>query len=377
MLQEIWKVTMTEAAAAAAAAEAEAEAEATTTSKASSKIPPMHNMTTKMTTTVDMSRRRSTRKLSVVASMVFFIVAATAILSQQQIQVSALNFNTATTKTTTRTATVTATARTRTSTQTKSAASTTSITTLSMSSKDSSSSSSNGGGGKDYYLSPETAFGAEVVPEGQRPVNEYLDMKRAPLFGWASNEVGLNGLLQRLGLFYVVVFATLGFPISGATFTQDGYLLQKIAAANVGTLGLVLVLLIRLYSGWGYVGARLQSKVIEYEESGWYDGNMELKTEAEFKRDQFLYKSDVKPAAGRVKNLTLGAAALWVASCVALNTAVAQKPLFNEYDPSVLERVRYDDTYASAAAKASASKPTYCDNRYYRAVAGGGQGCNF
>lgn len=56
-----------------------------------------------------------------------------------------------------------------------------------------------------------------------------------------------------------------GFPIAGATFTQDGYLLQKIASSNVGTLGLVLLLLIRLYSGWGYAGSRLQSKVIEYE----------------------------------------------------------------------------------------------------------------
>jgi Conserved in the green lineage and diatoms 27 len=63
----------------------------------------------------------------------------------------------------------------------------------------------------------------------------------------------------------VKIFQYRGFPISGATFTEDGYLLQKIAASNVGTLGFVLVLLIRLYSGWGYAGARLQSKVIEYE----------------------------------------------------------------------------------------------------------------
>jgi len=56
-----------------------------------------------------------------------------------------------------------------------------------------------------------------------------------------------------------------GYPIAGATFTEEGYLIQKIAASNVGTLGFVLVLLIRLYSGWGYAGARLQSKVIEYE----------------------------------------------------------------------------------------------------------------
>jgi hypothetical protein len=39
-----------------------------------------------------------------------------------------------------------------------------------------------------------TAFGAEIVPEGQRPVNEYLDMRRAPLFDWASEETGTVGV---------------------------------------------------------------------------------------------------------------------------------------------------------------------------------------
>lgn len=53
------------------------------------------------------------------------------------------------------------------------------------------------------------SFGAEVVPEGQRPVNEYLDMKQAPLFGWGSNEVGLQGLLIRLGIVYAVIFAVM------------------------------------------------------------------------------------------------------------------------------------------------------------------------
>ena len=166
-----------------------------------------------------------------------------------------------------------------------------------------------------------------------------------------------------------------GYPIAGATFTQDGYLLQKIAAANVGTLGFEIALLVRIYSGWGYVGSRLRSKVIEYEETGWYDGNFEPKTEAEMKRDKFLYQSDVQPAVERLKLLTLGAAALWVASCVVLSAANKAKPTFNEYDPRVLERVVQDDDFANAAAKASNGRPTYCDNRYYRAVANGGQGC--
>lgn len=124
------------------------------------------------------------------------------------------------------------------------------------------------------------------------------------------------------------------------------------------------------------MGSRLQSNSIEYEESGWYDGNVEPKPEAELKRDRFLYQSEVKPAVDRIKLFTLTAGGLWVASCIALNVAVSQKPTFNEYDPSVLERVRYDEDLAQTAAKASGGRPTYCDNRYYRAVANGGQGCN-
>lgn len=46
---------------------------------------------------------------------------------------------------------------------------------------------------KEDYL-PEVSFGAEVVPDGQRPVNEYQDMKNAPMFGWGSNEVGAQGV---------------------------------------------------------------------------------------------------------------------------------------------------------------------------------------
>jgi len=62
---------------------------------------------------------------------------------------------------------------------------------------------------EDSFVSmkPDTSFGAEVVPEGQRPVNEYLDLLKAPLFGWASEEVGTSGLLTRVAILYAAVFA--------------------------------------------------------------------------------------------------------------------------------------------------------------------------
>ena len=81
-----------------------------------------------------------------------------------------------------------------------------SITTSTNTALRSSSSSEQSKSGDD---NPLYSFGAEVVPQGQRPVNEYLDMKEAPLFGWGKNEVGLTGLLIRLGILYSVVFAVM------------------------------------------------------------------------------------------------------------------------------------------------------------------------
>jgi hypothetical protein len=165
------------------------------------------------------------------------------------------------------------------------------------------------------------------------------------------------------------------YPISGATFTQDGYLVQKLAASNVGAISFLLLILLRLYTGWGYVGSRLKSKVIEYEETGWYDGDIEFKTDSERQRDLFLYSSNVKPVEDRLKLVAAACSLFWVVSTVGLNVVISAKPMFNEYDPDLLERLRYDDKLAGVAAEQSLSRPTYCDSRYYRAVANGGQGC--
>lgn len=227
----------------------------------------------------------------------------------------------------------------------------------------------------EAYKSPATTFGAEAVPLEQRPANEYLDLISAPFFDWANRPNGSQALGIRLALLYTVTYAAICWPISGSTFTVDGYLLHKILSSHIGALGFVLVFCLRLYSGWGYVGTRLTSKEIEYEESGWYDGDIEVKTDAEIARDLLLYRQDVKPVVERMKAFCLVCGGVWVASCIGLNVLFKAKPLFNEYDPDMLERLVYDDKVANVAAEQSNGIPTYCNSRYYRAVANGGQGC--
>ena len=89
-----------------------------------------------------------------------------------------------------------------------------------------------------------------------------------------------------------------------------------------------------------------------------------------------LFNSDVKPVVERLKVFLIGSVALCLGSILALNVATSAKPVFDEYDPDMLSRLRYDEKLAETAAQNSGSRPTYCDNRYYRAVANGGQGCN-
>lgn len=223
---------------------------------------------------------------------------------------------------------------------------------------------------------PATTFGAEAVPEAQRPANEYMELLASPLFDWANRDPNADLALSiRLGVLYAALFGLICWPISGATFTVEGYELHKFFSSNIGAFGFVLIIVLRLYTGWGYVGSRLQSKEIEYEETGWYDGDIELKTESEIARDLFLYRQDVKPVVDRLKKFTLIVGSLWIASCVGLNVAFNAKPMFNEFDADMLKTLNYDDKRANVAAEQSGGRPTYCDSRYYRAVANGGQGC--
>uniref|UniRef100_M1CC29 Uncharacterized protein n=1 Tax=Solanum tuberosum TaxID=4113 RepID=M1CC29_SOLTU len=118
--------------------------------------------------------------------------------------------------------------------------------------------------------------GLEIeVPFEQRPVNEYSSLKDETLYSWA--ELGPGAFFLRLGGLWLVTFAVLGVPIAAASFNPSKDPLRFLLAASTGTLFLVALIVLRIYLGWSYVGDRLLSAVIPYEETGWYDGQMWVK----------------------------------------------------------------------------------------------------
>jgi len=150
------------------------------------------------------------------------------------------------------------------------------------------------------------------VPRDQRPVNELAALRETFLYDWAVE--AWPGLLLRCWGAFGLVFALMAAPIANATFDPAAQPAQFVLSASAGSLVAVSALLLRTYLGWAYVGNRLLSAVIEYEETGWYDGQLFVKPPKVLARDRLLGAYEVKPALAKLKGL-LGAAGV---RCAAL-----------------------------------------------------------
>ncbi|KAK3017815.1 hypothetical protein RJ639_003672 [Escallonia herrerae] len=237
--------------------------------------------------------------------------------------------------------------------------------------------------------------GLEIeVPFEQRPVNEYSSLKDGPLYSWG--ELSPQSFLLRLGGLWLVTFTVLGVPIAAASFNPSREPLRFALAAGTGTLFLVSLIVLRIYLGWSYVGDRLLSAVIPYEESGWYDGQMWVKPPEILARDRLLGSCKVKPVIKLLKQTLVGTGALLVTAVLLFTFATPVEDFLqnsfntNENPPDLSaskiskkfnmrteellrlpSEVRADDDLAAAAAEAADGRPVYCRDRYHRALAGG------
>eukprot|EP00250_Pteridium_aquilinum_P014590 c22080_g1_i1 orf=1558-2562(-) len=231
------------------------------------------------------------------------------------------------------------------------------------------------------------------VPSDQRPANELAALKEEALYSWAQLSWVDFGI--RLGGLWVLFFVFLGGPIASASFEPSREPLRFVLAGGAGSLFAVAIIVLRLYLGWSYVGNRLLSAVVPYEETGWYDGQLWVKPPEVLARDRLLGAYQVKPVMNRLKQTLIGAAALLVTATASLFLLV---PPQNDDAISVFTPKRSslgaftsetkvslrkedllklpvdvldDDELAAAAAAAAKGRPVYCTDRYYRALAGG------
>lgn len=140
------------------------------------------------------------------------------------------------------------------------------------------------------------------VPTDQQPLREYQQLLTSWFFAWPSTSA--TALLRPLGVAWFLAFLPAWLVASGS-YALRRHPLPLLLAALVVALLLPLLLLVRQWLGWSYVRQRLMRERVEYEESGWYDGQVWEKPLAWRQRDLLVVKHQLQPVMDRLRRALL------------------------------------------------------------------------
>ena len=134
------------------------------------------------------------------------------------------------------------------------------------------------------------------VPKEQQPTNEFIELSKSVVFSWPKTKKSLIFVLIKFWVGAFIIFIVIS---SGSIYFKTS-LLKYILLSFFCSLSIPLLISIRLYLGWNHVFKRLTSEKVEYEESGWYDGQVWKKPLVLKEKESLIASIEVKPI---LKNL--------------------------------------------------------------------------
>ena len=134
------------------------------------------------------------------------------------------------------------------------------------------------------------------VPREQQPTNEFIELSKSKIFSWPKTKRSLIIILIKFWVGAFILF----FVISSGSVYFKTSLLKYILLSFFSSLSIPLLISIRLYLGWNHIFNRLISEKVEYEESGWYDGQVWEKPLVLKEKESLIASIEVKPI---LKNL--------------------------------------------------------------------------
>ena len=134
------------------------------------------------------------------------------------------------------------------------------------------------------------------VPKEQQPTNEFIELSKSKIFTWPKSKKSFSFILLKfwIGTFFIFVVIS-----SGSVYFETSTL-KYILLSFFCSLSLPFLLCIKLYLGWNHIFKRLTSEKVEYEESGWYDGQIWIKPVNLKEKESLIALLEVKPI---LKNL--------------------------------------------------------------------------
>ena len=129
------------------------------------------------------------------------------------------------------------------------------------------------------------------VPREQQPTNEFIELSKSKIFSWPKTKKSLILILLKFWVGAFVLFLVIS---SGSVYFKTS-LLKYILLSFFSSLSIPLLITIRLYLGWNHIFKRLSSEKVEYEESGWYDGQVWEKPLVLREKEILIASIEVKP----------------------------------------------------------------------------------
>ena len=136
------------------------------------------------------------------------------------------------------------------------------------------------------------------VPLNQRPLNEFNSIRNSWIISWPLLEK--NVFYKKL-LYSWIIITPISFIISYGSDYLRNNILDLTFVSLTSSLIFPILLLSRQWLSWEYIYKRLNSENIEYEESGWYDGQIWEKPIDWRAKDLLIAQHQVKPILNHLK----------------------------------------------------------------------------
>nr|WCH56343.1 hypothetical protein [Hypnea sp.] len=136
------------------------------------------------------------------------------------------------------------------------------------------------------------------VPFDQQPLNEYLALKRSCFFAWSV--LPFDQYISTICFIFILCLFFIS-PVIWIISYNKNNLLHIFLYNILGITIIYILIFIRLYLGWSYVTKRLVSATVFYEESGWYDGQIWIKTADSLTKDRLIGLYEINPYIKRIK----------------------------------------------------------------------------
>jgi len=130
------------------------------------------------------------------------------------------------------------------------------------------------------------------VPTNQRPLNEFNCIRNSWLISWPFLE---KSIFYRKLILSWLFTTPVSLTISYGSDHLRNNIFELTFVSFTASLVFPILLLTRQWLSWIYIYKRLKSEKIEYEESGWYDGQIWEKPLDWRSKDLLIAQYQVKP----------------------------------------------------------------------------------